>query len=423
MNKFVVLFFGMILFSGIVNAALSVNTVYVSPKYPQIDYSNISCNFNVTGSGNDNVSITWQTLQPTNNSIASDTGDVAIDGSSPSNGDDITTHGWFNTLGSTYSNSQVYDGALSIYSPGVSSKYNYYYFPQNYTTGNYSLQFWMYDDGDASSGTESVGVYGTRTVDGAKVHAQLGMYGNRGGSNNYYSFTNGLNCGGTSGTFSTGIAKTVGWHRMRINVDLNNFIIRTQIDSNAIQNWDTSSCTYKFDKIIGLFIHQQDAAGNYQSVYYDDVVFWKESFNGYATKIFYTPQNNYTFVDIADGLYKYYVTIFNTGGFSNSTMVRYITLDTTPPIISFNGSTEVNNAYVNATYVYSSVSIDEDNFNHSAFKIYNGSVLLGSFNDTASSHNWTAINDGYYNYSVTVVDDVGLSSTVSRNITLDNVAP
>ena len=137
----------------------------------------------------------------------------------------------------------------------------------------------MYDDGDASSGTESVGVYGTRTVDGAKVHAQLGMYGNRGGNNNYYSFTNGLNCGGTSGTFSTGIAKTVGWHRMRINVDLNNFIIRTQIDSNAIQNWDTSSCSYKFNKIIGLFIHQQDAAGSYQSVYYDDVVFWDGGFD------------------------------------------------------------------------------------------------------------------------------------------------
>jgi hypothetical protein len=132
--------------------------------------------------------------------------------------------------------------------------------------------------------------------------------------------------------------------------------------------------------------------------------------------------------NLGDEIYYYNVTVRDKAGNINSTSTRNITLDSTPPLITYAGGTEQTGTYFNRDWIYVNVSVTETNFNNITFYLYNSSfALINETNYTTQVYeiNFTNLNPNeYYFYNVTVRDKTGLqSSTETRNITFDSINP
>ncbi|MDO8460056.1 MAG: hypothetical protein Q7S74_03035, partial [Nanoarchaeota archaeon] len=130
----------------------------------------------------------------------------------------------------------------------------------------------------------------------------------------------------------------------------------------------------------------------------------------------------------ANVTYTYNVTVVDLVGHTNVTATRLITFDTTKPLISFTGATDVDGAnFSTRTNVYVNVSVTETNEKNITFYLYNTTVLVNStaYITGVRTINWTGLsNNSIYTYNVTIFDYAGNSNTTStRTITFDNVAP
>ncbi|MBX4212283.1 hypothetical protein KW787_02405 [Candidatus Pacearchaeota archaeon] len=141
---------------------------------------------------------------------------------------------------------------------------------------------------------------------------------------------------------------------------------------------------------------------------------------------FSTAVRSMNWTSLPDGNYTYNVTLTDQANNRNTTITRRITLDTTIPLISYGTGTANNNTLANRNWIYVNVSVTEINEANITFNLYNSTSLV---NTTLSSTqqraiNWTSLNDGVYNYNVTLVDRSGnVNSTQTRVITLDTLVP
>lgn len=144
------------------------------------------------------------------------------------------------------------------------------------------------------------------------------------------------------------------------------------------------------------------------------------------TKIYSTPIHFYNFTGLSDGVHYYNVTQNDTFGNTNTTETRFITLDTTAPVLAYLSATEGDNANVSESYIYVNISVTEVNEKNVTFTLFNSG---GEENTTIYPAgirfiNWTSLSDGVYTYNVTVNDTVGnTASLTSRTITLDTTNP
>jgi len=135
---------------------------------------------------------------------------------------------------------------------------------------------------------------------------------------------------------------------------------------------------------------------------------------------------NGNLTNLADG--NQTITIFTNdtvdNGIFNTTFI--VQIDTTNPLITYNGATEANNSNFTRDWVYVNVTVTETNRASTTYVLFNST---GQWNSTIYSTsvdfiNFTGLGDGVYYYNVTVNDTVGNSNTTeTRFITLDNTAP
>ncbi|MFH1506494.1 MAG: PGF-pre-PGF domain-containing protein [archaeon] len=132
-----------------------------------------------------------------------------------------------------------------------------------------------------------------------------------------------------------------------------------------------------------------------------------------------------TFTNATDGVYYYQVAVYDTMNHSNFTATRSITLDTTNATVTFNAETQSDDAIVNQTWININVTVIEVNLKNVTISLYNSSGLVANTTVTSlsatngTSTNFTGLESGSYNYSVTVTDLAGNSyTTAMRNITL-----
>ncbi len=135
--------------------------------------------------------------------------------------------------------------------------------------------------------------------------------------------------------------------------------------------------------------------------------------------------NNFT--SLSEGNHSFIGYAVSTNGNKNQTELRTVTIDTTPPQISYAGGTLANNSFVDADYVFVNVSVADAHLQNTTFKLYNSSFGLintSSFGTVVTSLNFTSLANGVYYYNVTVFDSAGNSNaTETRKITLDSIGP
>ena len=134
------------------------------------------------------------------------------------------------------------------------------------------------------------------------------------------------------------------------------------------------------------------------------------------------------FTGLNDGIYYINATVNDTGGNSNSTETRKITLDTLGPYINFTTPTTANGTYsrnsisVNITANDATTLITGINI---TLFYSNGSIYNSSFSATSPFFlNFTGLSDGIYILNATANDSVNnKNSTETRSYILDTLAP
>ncbi|MDH3324246.1 MAG: hypothetical protein OEL89_01255, partial [Candidatus Peregrinibacteria bacterium] len=126
---------------------------------------------------------------------------------------------------------------------------------------------------------------------------------------------------------------------------------------------------------------------------------------------------------LVDGDYWYNVTATDVFGQANTTVVRYITLDTVIPLIEFGLGIISNGTIVAQDWIWANVTVVELNEKNITFNLYNAGGLVNSTTLPAGSRilNWTDLSDAIYYYNVTVFDFSGNSnSTDTASAKLEN---
>ena len=120
----------------------------------------------------------------------------------------------------------------------------------------------------------------------------------------------------------------------------------------------------------------------------------------------------WTFGGLADGVYWYNVSIIDEVNKTNTTGIRYITLDYTPPIVSYNENVTTPEGYQNFTYVYVKVNYSDLSYtNHTYYMYRNG--ILNSTIESPNGYNYTGLDDAVWKFNATVRDFVGYETTSS----------
>ena len=121
---------------------------------------------------------------------------------------------------------------------------------------------------------------------------------------------------------------------------------------------------------------------------------------------------------------------FDTSGNNNwSQEGNYtITLDATPPAVSFVSPTEIGGSYINRSYVQVNVTASDANLANMTIRLYNSSNSMVNSSLTNSSSNlfanFTGLADGFYYFNATAYDSAGNSnSTETINVTVDTIPP
>ncbi|MBS3064790.1 MAG: hypothetical protein J4472_03175, partial [DPANN group archaeon] len=130
-------------------------------------------------------------------------------------------------------------------------------------------------------------------------------------------------------------------------------------------------------------------------------------------------------VNLIDGIYKWFYNFFDFSGNSVTTNNNTLIVDTTSPVLSFVSPTQNTGVNLSQNYVLANISLTETNFANITFNLYNNTGLVNSsFYNTAVTYlNWSNLPNTDYVYNVTVVDLVGLKTTINSSIRLDSSAP
>lgn len=127
---------------------------------------------------------------------------------------------------------------------------------------------------------------------------------------------------------------------------------------------------------------------------------------------------------LSDGNHSFYGWANDTFGNYNFTTNYTVTIDTTDPLISYQGETGDNASSYNRSWIFVNVSVTESNEENITFNLYHqNNTLINSstYTDYRRTINWT-IGYGIYNYNVTVWDQVNKSnSTGTRMIYLSDL--
>jgi len=168
----------------------------------------------------------------------------------------------------------------------------------------------------------------------------------------------------------------------------------------------------------------------------DEVRIWNRSLNAAEIQQIYRSNlQKYNSTDwnfysnqskLPDGNYTYYAYARDLNS-SNQTEIKYLTVDTTTPIITFSAGTEENDtAFNNRNWIYASVSAVVSSEANSTFIIYNSSWSNVTYNTTPQQRflNWTGLGEGTYYYNVSVTTTAGVTgSTETRKVILDATIP
>ncbi|MBI5871864.1 hypothetical protein HZB88_02155 [archaeon] len=129
---------------------------------------------------------------------------------------------------------------------------------------------------------------------------------------------------------------------------------------------------------------------------------------------------------LPEGVYYYNVTAVDLASNLNFTEIRIITLDTSLPVPDFNGTSLLNDTYVNTNRINVGISVTETNPMNETFSLNTGNNVLLYYNNTALQYYfaWTGLDEGTYYYNASVKDKANNRNfTLQRKITLDRTAP
>ena len=131
-------------------------------------------------------------------------------------------------------------------------------------------------------------------------------------------------------------------------------------------------------------------------------------------------------VTFAEGIYYWWVQVWDWADNTFITGNQTFTIDTTFPVIDYNGGTQDDETNTTSTEIYINVSVTEDHEEIIVFRIHNstGSYNTTSYSDFTRNINLTNVRDGTYTYNVTINDSSGqTSNTSTRTIRLDDTKP
>ncbi len=132
------------------------------------------------------------------------------------------------------------------------------------------------------------------------------------------------------------------------------------------------------------------------------------------------------FSGLAEGEWYFNATANDTSANNGSIGIRVVTVDTTTPSISYQGTTVGDRENTSRSWIFVNVSVTETNEANVTFVLYN---LSGSVNTTTRgagnrTFNWTNLADGNYTYNVSFTDLANnKGNTSTRNVVLDTTAP
>ncbi|MBM3200520.1 hypothetical protein FJZ53_06280 [Candidatus Woesearchaeota archaeon] len=154
--------------------------------------------------------VTSQETPPASSSI-SDTGDVALNGKTPADGDSMNAYGWGVASGEAiYSSQKPYSGtlgfALSSSSGAVTGDTRV---DKSATSGEFSI--WIYDPLQPENLEEAfITLIGAQN----KVVLSLGLFSASKANYNLILYT-----GSQYGYYNTGVQRSLGWHNFKINLN------------------------------------------------------------------------------------------------------------------------------------------------------------------------------------------------------------
>jgi hypothetical protein len=141
-----------------------------------------------------------------------------------------------------------------------------------------------------------------------------------------------------------------------------------------------------------------------------------------------TPANlSVNFTNLEDGLYYFNASAFDFVGNANYTITRNITLDSTPPNITFISPTDPSGTTVARNYTFMNITAFDGNLRNITVFLYNstGSLISSNTSNATSStqsffQNFTQLSAGLYYFNATATDVANRTNfTATRNITID----
>ena len=138
---------------------------------------------------------------------------------------------------------------------------------------------------------------------------------------------------------------------------------------------------------------------------------------------------NYTAV-LNDGFHNWTANVTD-GIDKNQSEIRFFTIDTVIPVITYNASTFANNTYSNSSNAIVNVSISESYFDNMTFGLMNSSSAIVNtsilrFNNNLNNNtiDFSIASDGLYFYNVSMYDRAGnYNATDARAATIDRIIP
>ncbi len=255
-----------------------------------------------------------------------------------------------------------------------------------------------------------------------------------------YTFadTNIASCWYSNDTFTLNTSITCGVNITDITWTDGKHIVRVWTNDTA-GNTNSSNVTFFIDTIppdyrilnpvntnyySQNFIHINLTSTNFNAC----VVSLNSGLNNYSLSINSSSTGgNYSNTSIADGDYTITAYCNDTVGNTNSTQSTTFTIDTTNPLISYGTGTELNETNFTRTWIYVYANVTETNEKNITFRLYhrNGTqVNITTYSTAQRVVNWTGLNDGFYNYNISVWDGASnYNETRTRRITLDNANP
>ena len=185
------------------------------------------------------------------------------------------------------------------------------------------------------------------------------------------------------------------------------------VDKVIGEQWVRCGIGYDPDDVSDFCVN----AGNYFDN--DDVNF---------TVVAAKEEGNFTVNLSSEGNYNWNIECNDSLNYNGTALSNYsVAIDLTNPLVDFGEGTLTDNSRVSQNYIYINASITEINFENITFDLYNKSgFVLNSqtYGDGTKNHTFVSLDDGIYDYNVTVYDKAGRKGVSgTRDIELDTINP